>query len=162
MTRIFPRRTVLLLLFVATGAAAEHKPDAPWSWHILSGGSDESRISIYRRDALIGIYNFACDMTDATQGTQRKNGATINLVEPDSHPLGLLVTSCNVGAHSQLLTIIDLSSKANRPVFSQSGSYFVAWELQDGELWISYDQPCETGPTVECPDGYETLFVKYP
>ena len=153
---------LLFWLLFHHGLQADHKPDAPWSWHIVSGGSDESRISIYRRDTLIGIYDFTCDMTDATQGTQNENGPTINLVEPDASPAGLLITTCNVGAHSRQISVIDLTRKSKQPVFSRTGSYFADWELQDGELWISYDQPCETGPTVDCPDGYETQFVKYP
>jgi hypothetical protein len=43
-----------------------------------------------------------------------------------------------------------------------TGSYSASWEIQDGELWIGYDEPCDSGPTVDCPDGYKTVFLRYP
>jgi hypothetical protein len=73
-----------------------------------------------------------------------------------------MLVSCNVGAHSRQIEIIDLTRQSKEPVFSATGSYAASWEIQDGELWIGYDEPCDTGPTVECPDGYETRFVQYP
>ena len=36
------------------------------------------------------------------------------------------------------------------------------WEIQDGELWIGYDEPCDTGLSVDCPGGFVTTFVQYP
>jgi hypothetical protein len=128
----------------------------------LSGGISESRMSIYRRDLPFGIFNFSCDLTDAGEEKTNESNASINLVQLDSRPDGLLVVTCNVGAHSQQVNIIDLSSTSNLPAFSKTGSYIADWEIQDGELWIRYDQPCETGVSVECPDGFETIFVQYP
>ena len=126
------------------------------------GGSDESRLSIYQRDKLLGIYDLSCDLTDVGEGSYSDNGASLDLVRPESNPEGLLVVGCNVGAHSRQITIIDLTRQSKEPVFSATGSYTASWEIQDGELWIGYDEPCDTGPTVECPDGYETRFVQYP
>jgi hypothetical protein len=119
-------------------------------------------VSIYKRDRLLGIYNFSCDLTDAGEGDNGDSNARLNLVKLDSNPEGLLLITCNVGAHSQQINIIDLARKSNLPVFSETGSYMADWEIQDGELWLSYDQPCETGISVECPDGFETIFVQYP
>ena len=152
---------VLLFACCAT-AAADHRPDAAWSWHVISAGADESRLSVYQRDRLIGIYNIACDLTDAAEGNSLDGNASINLVEPDSNPQGLLVVGCNVGAHSQQISIFDLQSKSKQPVFSVTGSYVASWELQDGELWISYDEPCDLGPSVDCPDGFATKYIQYP
>lgn len=154
----------IALLFTAccVNVGAGHKDDAPWSWHIRSAGSDESRIAIYRGNQPLGIFDLSCDLTDVREGPQVENGASLKRVEIDSHPDGLLLITCNVGAHSQMISIIDLASKANDPVFSITGSYFAKWELQRGELWISYDRPCESGLSVECPDGFETIFVQYP
>jgi hypothetical protein len=143
-------------------AAADHNPDAEWSWHVVSAGADESRLSIHQRDRLLGIYDLSCDLTDAGEGLQADNGPSLDLVYPDSSPGGLLLVSCNVGAHSQQISIIDLEKRSNKPVFSVTGSYVANWEIQDGELWIGFDEPCDTGPSVECPDGYETRFVQYP
>ncbi len=154
-----------LALLIAAGcvnANADHKADAPWSWHIVSAGLDESRISVHRRDRLLGIFNLSCDLTDVSEGPRIENNASLNLVQIDSHPEGLLLITCNLGAHSQQVAIIDLASKSNQPAFSKTGSYFADWELQDGELWIRYDQPCAEGVSVECPDGFETIFVQYP
>lgn len=152
----------LLLLYCSIPASANHQPDADWSWHVVSAGGDESRLSIYRGEQLHGIYDVDCDLSDAREGERSDDYASINLVKPESSPAGLLVISCNVGAHSRQIAVIDLADSTRHRVFSVTGSYSASWELQDGELWIGYDEPCDTGPTVECPDGYATIFVPYP
>jgi hypothetical protein len=162
MSQLKVRNLLLPLLVWCSLAGADHKPEADWSWHVVSAGADESRLSIYRRDQLLGIYDLTCDLTNVGEGSRSDNGASLDLVRPESNPEGLLLVSCNVGAHSRQVTIIDLTRKSKKPVFSATGSYAAGWELQDGELWISYDEPCDTGPSVECPDGYETRFVQYP
>ena len=159
------RRLAMLIALCLAGPGAtlaDHRPDAPWSWHIVSGGIGESRVSIFRRDRLIGIYDITCDLTMAVEGSRENAEATINLVDLDSNPAGLLLITCNVGAHSRQIAVIDLASKSTRPALVRTGSYFADWEVQDDELWISYDRPCDTGPTVECPDGYETVFEAFP
>jgi len=155
-------KLTLLIAACCVSVNADHKADAPWSWHIVSAGLDESRISVHRRDQLFGIFNLSCDLTDLKEGPRIENNASLNLVQTDSHPEGLLLITCNVGAHSQQVAIIDLNSKSNEPVFTETGSYFADWELQDGELWIRYDQPCPEGVSVDCPDGFETIYVQYP
>lgn len=162
MNQLKIRNLLLPLLAWCTFAGADHKPDADWSWHVMSAGADESRLSIYQRDKLLGIYDLSCDLTDTSEGSHSDNGASLDLVRPESNPAGLLLVSCNVGAHSRQITIIDLARQSKKPVFSATGSFTASWEIQDGELWIGYDEPCDTGPTVECPDGYETRFVQYP
>lgn len=152
----------ILSVSIVTGAGADHKSGAAWAWHVVAAGLDESRVALYRQQELIGIFNFSCDLTGAVDGETEENGVSMLLVKPDTHPEGLLVLKCNVGAHSQHLAIIDPALKAGQVVFTETGSYFADWELQDGELWISHDQPCETGPSVGCPDGYETIFERYP
>lgn len=157
-------KLALLLAAFWVDALADHDSAAPlpWSWHIVSGGLDESRVAIYRQTELVGIYDFSCDLTAAGNGEMPETDASLELVQPASHPLGLLVITCNVGAHSQHLAIVDPAKRIHQPVFATTGSYFASWELEDGELWISYDRPCVTGISVECPDGFETLFVRYP
>jgi hypothetical protein len=150
-----------LLLWCAL-AGADHQPDAQWSWHVVSAGADESRLSVYRASTPLGIYDISCDLTDVREGERGEDNASLNLVSPVSSPEGLLLINCNVGAHSQMITIIDLTRKSKQPVFTAIGSYSATWEIQDDELWIGYDEPCDTGPTVECPDGFETVFVQYP
>ncbi len=153
---------LILLMAVFSYAGADHKSGAAWAWHVVSAGLDESRVALYRQQDLIGIFNFSCDLTSAVDGEPSENGASMELAKPDTHPEGLLILKCNVGAHSQHLAIIDPALKTGHVVFAATGSYFADWELQDGELWISHDQPCETGPSVGCPDGYETIFERYP
>lgn len=111
---------------------------------------------------MFGIYNLACDLTDASEGEPVNGSASLSVVKPDSNPEGLLVNSCNVGAHSQQIAIIDLARGSKQAAFSATGSYSASWEIQDGELWLGYDEPCDTGPTVDCPDGFQTTFVQYP
>ena len=116
---------------------------------------------MYQRDQLFGIYNLECDITGAVNGDD-DSGASLDLVKTVDRPDGLLIVSCNVGAHSQQVAIIDLGLRSARPAFSVTGSYSARWEVQEGELWIGYDEPCDTGPSVECPDGFVTTFVQYP
>jgi hypothetical protein len=156
------RKTLMLLLACCATASADHRPGYEWSWHILSAGADESRISLYQRDQLFGIYDIACDLTDASEGESVNGSASLNVVKPDSNPEGLLVISCNLGAHSQQIAIIDLLRGPKQAAFTATGSFSASWEIQDGELWIGYDEPCDTGPTVDCPDGFKTTFVQYP
>ncbi len=151
-----------LLVLLAGNAGAEHAGSEGWSWHALTSGIDQSRIAIYDAERMVGIYNLDCDLTIPPEQDPREGGATLELVRPESHPRGLLILTCDLGAHSQMLTIIDPRASSKRPVHSRSGSYFVAWELQDGELWISYDRPCRGGESAQCPDGFETLFERFP
>lgn len=153
--------TFLIAVF-CSGARADHDSGAALSWHVLSAGLDESRVAVYREQTLVGIFDFACDLTPAADVEPQDDIVGLQPVFPDSHAAGLLLVTCNVGAHSQHIAIVDPARKTHRPVFERTGSYFVNWEIQDGELWISYDRACDTGPTVECPDGYETLFEPYP
>ncbi|MCP4332753.1 MAG: hypothetical protein GY785_08870 [Gammaproteobacteria bacterium] len=156
------RSLLLPLLACCTLAVADHKPAADWSWHVVSAGADESRLSVYQQDQLLGIYNLSCDLTDVSEGQGVDDNANINLVKPESNPEGLLVISCNVGAHSRQITIIELARHSKKSVFSATGSYTASWEIQDGELWIGYDEPCDAGLSVDCPDGFVTTFVQYP
>ena len=151
---------VALSLFV-NPVAADHDDGAAWSWHVLSAGADESRVAIYRQRDLLGIFNFSCDLT-AEDEPGEEPAANLELVQPESHPDGLLVIRCNVGAHSQYLALVDPAQRTVRPAFEVTGSYHAGWEIQDGELWIGYDRPCAEGISVECPDGFETVFVRYP
>ena len=140
---------------------ADHAADADLSWHLLSAGLDESRVSVYRRDSLVGIFNLPCDLA-GIDDAQRAEGVDLVVVRFAARPRGVLIIVCNIGAHSQMLTIIDPEKKSPRPAYQRSGSYFARWEIQDGELWITYDRACTGGVSVDCPDGFETLFEAYP
>ncbi len=100
MNKLKIHNLLLPLLVWCTLAGADHKPDADWSWHVVSAGADESRMSVYRGDRLLGIYDLACDLTDVSEGSHSDNGASLDLVRLESNPEGLLLISCNVGAHS--------------------------------------------------------------
>ncbi len=152
---------ISLLLTLAGPVAADHDADSKLSWHLLSAGLDESRLSVHRQETLIGIYNLPCDLT-GIGSAQSENGVEIVLVDIPARPQGLLVIRCNVGAHAQMLTIIDPVSKAATPAWQRTGSYFARWEVEQGELWMEYDRACETGVSIECPDGFETRFESYP
>ena len=152
---LFP---VLLLCCAIVGA--DHKPEADWSWHVQSSGPDETRLVVFQKELRFAIYNLECDLGEVTEGDSDDDDASIELVRLASSEL--LIVRCNVGAHSQQLTILDLQRKSPEPVFSATGSYSASWEIQDGELWIGYDEPCDGGASVDCPDGFVTLFVQYP
>ncbi len=151
----------LLMLMLAGSLSAAHDAGSDLSWHLLSAGLDESRVSVYRQDTLIGIFNLPCDLTGA-DAAQTDNGVEIAVVRISARPQGLLVIRCNVGAHAQMLSIIDPSNKSTTPTYQVSGSYFARWEVENDELWIEYDRACDTGVSVECPDGFETRFEAYP
>ncbi|MDJ0777978.1 MAG: hypothetical protein QNJ85_08955 [Gammaproteobacteria bacterium] len=152
---------LLLLPLMTTAVSADHDHDADLSWHLLSAGLDESRVSVYTRGILVGIFNLPCDLT-GVDAAQADNGVDVAVVRVAARPRGLLVIRCNVGAHAQMLTIIDPVLKSAAPAYQRSGSYFARWEIQDDELWIEYDRACAAGISVECPDGFETLFEPYP
>ncbi len=154
-------RLIALAALATAAVAAVHGADG-LSWHALSSGIGESRIAVYDGERMIGIYDLECDLTVAPEPDPREGGATLEMAYPESYPQGLLLITCDLGAHSQLLSIIDPQVKSKRPAYSRDGSYFVSWELQDGELWISYDRPCADGESSACPDGYETLFEPFP
>ena len=161
--RTSARIGTIAIFFALVGvASADHKSGATLAWHVVSGGLDESRVSLYKEQRLVGIFDIACDLTAAVNDDLPDNGVALQLARPASSPGGLLIVTCNVGAHSQHIAIIDPDKKTHHPVYSRTGSFFVDWEIQDGELWISFDRACDTGPTVECPDGFETLFEPYP
>ncbi len=153
---------LVALLGLGGLANADHDSGASLAWHVVSGGLDESRVSLYQAQRLVGIFDIACDLTAATDAAAADNGVSLQLAQPASNPGGLLIVTCNVGAHSQHIAIIDPEVKSHRPVYARTGSFFASWEIQDGELWISFDRACATGPTVECPDGFETVFEPYP
>jgi hypothetical protein len=50
----YPAIAILLLTW-CTLASADHKPETQWSWHVQSAGADESFLSVYQRDHLLGI-----------------------------------------------------------------------------------------------------------
>ncbi len=151
----------LLALLLSSSVLADHDREADLSWHLLSAGLDESRVSVYARGTLVGIFNLPCDLT-GIDGAPANNGVDMTVVSIPARPRGLLVIRCNVGAHAQMLTIIDPAAKSAAPAYQRSGSYFARSEVEDGELWIEYDRACETGVSVECPDGFETVFESYP
>ena len=159
----YPQLSILVLSMLLAGAPrADHKPAAEWSWHVHSAGIDESRLLVYQRDRHFAIYDLACDLGDLTAGEAGDGNASIRLVELQAVSSALLLVTCNVGAHSQQVIVLDLERNSPHPVFAVTGSYSASWEIQNDELWISYDEPCDTGPSVECPDGYVTVFVQYP
>ena len=125
---------VFMLLVCCGSALADHKAGANWSWHVISGGFDESRVAVYNKQILIGIFKFSCDLSGAKAGDVPNSDASLNLVKTDSHADGLLVVTCNQGAHSQYLAIIDPAFNTGQPLFARTGSYFVNWELEQG-LW---------------------------
>ncbi len=152
---------LILLMALAGSLAADHDSDSKLSWHLLSAGLDESRLSVHRQEALVGIFNLPCDLT-GIGSAQSEDGIDIAVVDIPARPQGLLVIRCNVGAHAQMLSIIDPSNKSTAPAWQRSGSFFARWEIEDDELWLEYDRACETGVSIECPDGFETRFESYP
>jgi hypothetical protein len=58
----------ILLLACSVTVSADHKPDADWSWHLQSSGTDATRLVVYQRDQRFGIYDLDFDPGDVTEG----------------------------------------------------------------------------------------------
>lgn len=157
-------KDLLCLLFLVSTSLvrAEYDPAAALSWQLESSGIFESRLAVYQFEQVLGIYSIDCDLTDANAGAGDMDYAKINVAGFEARPAGVLIVICSVGAHSQQLSIIDPQHEPGEVAYSVTGSYTASWELQDGELWLGFDEPCDTGPTVECPDGFANTFVQYP
>ncbi|MFT5225821.1 MAG: hypothetical protein ACI9YO_003298 [Gammaproteobacteria bacterium] len=116
------------------------------SWKLLSTDWYSSKIAVIRDNQRIAEYDLYCDMTEAlTPVPEQLDGEKnkVGLVVTHSNPQGLVVISCRSGVHSKQLSVYDLESKSQQPVWEETGSYYGEWSInQHYDLVLSYDEPC--------------------
>lgn len=132
-------------------------------WRLLSSGFRSSKVEVLRDGDLISEYELDCDVSEALNPAPEGLDGELNkidLVVPPSHPQGLLITSCRVGAHSKQLSVYNLAEPDQNPIWQRTGSYFADWSLNANyELLLSYDLPCD-GASCTSPFITETVLLR--
>ena len=142
-----------IVLMTSSVISAADKID--WSWSLDHAAIYDSSISIHSKDNQLTQHQFNCNLSDAVSQTLVEDPAsTIDTVITSSNPKGLLVVTCNVGAHSETIVIINPNKSTQQVVFRKIGSYFVDWKLSNGQLHISFDRPINNKKA----DTSENLF----
>lgn len=118
------------------------------SWTLLASDVDSSDIAVMRNNQLIAEYRLNCDVSESLKADPDQFDGEMNkvgLVVTPFKPQGLVISSCRVGAHSKQLSVYDLESKRQSPVWEKTGSYFGEWSVNHNyDLVLSYDEPCES------------------
>lgn len=133
-----------------------------WAWQLENATVFESVIAIQHADGSIGRHQFQCDLTDALN-EKTEMSSTIEPVVPHSHPDGVLIVTCYRGEHAEMIAIID--PLENEVVYKKMGSYFVDWRLENGNIIIDYDTPCEVTKDNTCTgpnNQYVTVSQPWP
>lgn len=116
------------------------------NWNLLSSDFESSKIEIHRDQQVIAEYDLNCDVSESlAPNSEQLSGEmnTVGLAVTPSNPQGFVISSCRFGAHSKQLSIYDLKSKRQDPVWEKTGSYFAEWSINENyELVLSYDKPC--------------------
>lgn len=130
------------------------------SWTLLSSNIESSKIAINRDHQVIAEYDLNCDVSESlvTDSDElRGEMNTVGVVVTPSNPKGFVISSCRFGAHSKQLSVYDLQSKRQDPVWQKTGSYFAEWSINENyELVLSYDKPCYT---ENCNAPFERIDV---
>lgn len=125
------------------------------SWQLLSSDIDSSEIAVHRDSQRISEFELNCDVKEALTSSPDDVEGEMNrvgLVATPSNPQGFVISSCRFGAHSKKLSVYDLKSGSQKPVWEKTGSYFAEWSVNDNyELVLSYDRPCDK---ADCSDSF--------
>jgi len=152
--------SICLALIVAPVSAQQH---LNWTWQLDRSAFNDSLISILIDEKSTSSYEFSCDLSGALLETSdEESSATINTVVTELNPEGLLVVTCRVGAHSEQIVIIDPFQNKQDVEFIKVGSYFVDWSLNDGQLWLKYDEPCQEIESKVCDIPFSTVDMIWP
>jgi len=150
------------LILLVTGFVSAEQNKIKWSWKIERAEFYDSVISITSDNHELKHYQFACDLSDALpEPINDETSATINIVHTEAKPNGLLVITCNVGAHSERIVVIDPLNDEPDALFVKTGSYFVDWRVGDGELLIRYDEPCKPAESKSCDVPFSTVEMPW-
>jgi len=135
-----------------------------WRWQLDYYDIAGSQLSVYRDERRIAQYRVDCNREPPSPESEAEEGqrARVDVVYPKSHPAGLMVVICPVGAHSVQLELFDPLTSRKSALFHEVGSFYADWELRGDRLWVKYDQPC-TGPDdIPCEIAYETIELPWP
>ncbi len=168
--------TITLLMLTHHGflLGNENKKTLPWDWMLHSSGFMESVVKITTETKddtskkIEGRVVLNCDLSTYNQvASEAKTAehaevASIHRINTRDFPGGLLITTCYVGAHSEMLSIINPAERINEEVFSVVGSYYVEWALKRDTLWITYDRPCVPDNNTTCETPFSPITISWP
>ena len=139
------------------------KERVKWKWQLEHAALYDSVLSITQDEKQISTHEVACDLSSAmSNDIDDEPAATIDIVVTKLKPDGILVVTCTVGAHSEQILIVDPFKDEKYNEFIKIGSYFVDWYVNDGQLWIRYDEPCEIKQNNECDVSFSTMEMSWP
>lgn len=157
---------LLISLLIACNKETPEKISAPQIqalvWQLDSSDFGESRISIHQNENVLANYHIDCDLSDTFEEIDDPEQPTVDIVMPSSHPHGLLVVVCNVGAHSRQISVFDPFTNTNEDVFTKTGSYIAGWDIVNGSLKISYDRECTEDENKVCDERFEQVSMEWP
>lgn len=135
-----------------------------WQWQLDYYSFDGSQVSVYRDDRRIARYQFDCNLEPPSPESESEDGegAHVDVVYPKSHPAGVMVVICPVGAHSVQLELFDPLTDQESALFYKVGSFYADWELRGDKLWVMYDQPCTLPDEMPCEIPFETIELPWP
>lgn len=143
---ILPEQASLKSIMLADYEYFYYYKKTKLSWTLLSSDFESSKIEINRDQKPIAEYDLNCDVSESLAPNPEQLPAelnTVGLVVTPSNPQGFVISSCRFGAHSKQLSVYDLKSKHQDPVWEKTGSYFAEWSINENyELVLSYDKPC--------------------
>ncbi len=140
------------------------KSVAQWRWELDYYDFDDSQVSVYRNERRIAQYQFDCNLEPPDPESEADDGesARVDVVYPNSHPAGVLIVICPVGAHSVQLEVFDPLTDPERALFHKTGSFYADWTLAGDRLWLMYDQPCTRPDEEPCEIPFETVELSWP
>lgn len=150
---------LLFALVFLTGVKADESSDNTWQWKLLKAELYDSEIAIVKKQVKIAHYQLDCDLSEYQN--EDEFTPSINKIVNSKQPHGLLIVTCNVGAHAVRLNIFDPHKNTKEPIFSQTGSYLAYWEIESEQLWIIYDTPCTSSKAKQCEAPFEQVRIPW-
>lgn len=149
----------LFSLVVASQINAEQLPNHSWQWNLLKAKFFDSEIAIIKDQKKIAQYHFDCDLSEYKN--KEESTPSIDQVITGKYSQSLLIVTCPVGAHSVQLSIFDPDKNTKDAVYSKTGSYLAYWEMEAEQLWIIYDERCESSKTKLCEVPFEQVRIAW-
>jgi len=149
-----------------TQLTAKQKVD--WAWALGSTSTFHSELSITDKNKTTQLFEFQCNLKPsiAKVGQNKllnKDGSTtIKTVVTKTHPNGLLLIICPIGAHSKQVTIINPNAVDSKVLLQKTGSYSAGWKLIDQRLRVYYDAPSKYQQENSYETQFETIFIQLP
>lgn len=151
------------LSFSTSLSAQEEGLKNSWEWQLESSSFYESKIAIRSKGKIIASYEFGCDLNQNQSALldEDESSATIEKLQLQSGSTSLLIITCNIGAHSQQLSIVEPNTNPHTPIFEKTGSYFVRWKKSEDTIIITYDKPCKETNNKVCEVPFEAIKTSW-